>query len=406
MKYNFDTFVNRRGTNSVKYDEMPTDETIALWVADMDFETAPVIREALMARLQHGCFGYTFVPDSYYAAVQRWFAERHGWQIERDSIIYTSGVVPAISAIIKGVVGEQHGRAIDMPRGAKVLIQTPVYNCFFTNILNNGCEIVENPLCYVREEGGMAHYEVDWEDFETRLSDPAVKVFILCNPHNPAGRVWSREELHRMGELCKQHDVFVISDEIHCEFVNPDFTDGYTPFTTVSDAPCAVCIAPTKAFNIAGLQIANIVVPDPDIRARVDRAININEVCDVNPFGVIALQAAYTPEGEEWLREVNAYIYSNYEAACRFFAIHLPEWTVTRLEGTYLMWVDVSASLSAECPDSQALADRLLREADVCVNAGVMYGAETGRTFIRINLATQQSRLVQGLQRVEKVVHK
>lgn len=395
-KYDFDAPVNRYGTNCVKYDEMPTQDTVALWVADMDFETAPVIREALMQRMQHGCFGYTFVPDSYYESNIRWFARRHGWQTERSWYIYTSGVVPAISAIIKGVVGEQVGRAINMPHApqgnVKILVQTPVYNCFFSNIANNGCEVVDNQLIYAD-----GRYEIDWDDMEKKLSDENVRIFLLCNPHNPAGRVWTKEELVRMGELCKKHDVFVIADEIHCEFTN---RCRYTPFASVSDAPCAVCVSPSKAFNIAGLQIANIIVPDEQVRSRIDRAININEVCDVNPFGVIALQAAYTPEGEEWLAQLNDYIYANYDFACQYFSHHFPQFTVTQLEGTYLMWVDISACGIS----SDELADRLLREADVCVNAGTMYGEQAGRNFLRINLATQRVRLEEGLRRMAQLM--
>lgn len=392
-KYNFDAPVSRFGTNSVKYDEMPNADTIALWVADMDFETAPVIRKALSERMEHGCFGYTFVPESYYHATINWFQRRHGWHIDRSWFIYTSGVVPAISAIIKGVVGEQKGRAINNPEGnIKVLIQTPVYNCFFSNIRNNGCDVIESPLLY---KGNR--YEIDWEDFETKLSDEDVKIFLLCNPHNPAGRVWTKDELMRMGELCKKHSVFVISDEIHCEFTNQC---RYTPFASVSDAPCAICISPSKAYNIAGLQIANIIIRDDAVRAKVDRAININEVCDVNPFGVIALQAAYTPEGEEWLGELNDYIYSNYEYACQYFSEHFPGYVVTKLEGTYLMWVDISSSGMT----SDEFAEKMLHEANVCVNAGTMYGETAGRNFIRINLATQRARLAEGFRRMAEVI--
>lgn len=393
MRYDFDTPVNRFGTNCVKYDEMPNRDTIALWVADMDFETAPVIRRALSERMSHGCFGYTFVPDSYYQASIDWFSRRHGWQTQRSWYIYTSGVVPAISAIIKAVVGEQQGRAISNPQGTvKILVQTPVYNCFFSNIANNACQLCESPLLYAN-----GRYETDWTDLEQKLSDDDVKIFLLCNPHNPAGRTWTRDELQRMGELCKKHDVFVISDEIHCEFTNKC---RYTPFASVSDAPCAVCVSPSKAFNIAGLQIANIIVSDEAMRNKIDRAININEVCDVNPFGVIALQAAYTAEGEEWLSQLNDYIYANYDYACQYFSQHFPQAIVTQLEATYLMWVDISAY---GMPSDQ-FADRLLREANVCVNAGTTYGEETGRRFIRINLATQRTRLAEAFRRMSAVL--
>lgn len=378
MEYNFDKIVNRFGTNSYKYDEMPAEDVIPLWVADMDFETAPVIREALAKRMEHGCFGYTLVPESFYHSTMKWIERRHGWQIQRDWFIYTSGVVPAISAIIK---------AMTQP-GDAVVVMTPVYNCFFSSIINNGCGVKECPLVYENDT-----YHIDFEAFERVCSKDRVKVFLLCNPHNPAGRVWTKEELQRVGEICKRHGVFVVADEIHCEFVNGCH---YTPFMTVSDAPCAVCVSPSKAFNIAGLQIANIIVADEKVRKRVDRAININEVCDVNPLGVIALQAAYSEEGEEWLTQLNEYIYSNYSFAKKFISERIPGWKVTELEGTYLMWVNVSATgLTGD-----ELADRLLNDAKVYVNKGSMYGGTAGRDFIRINLATQRSRLEEALQRI------
>ena len=382
MTYDFDKIISRRGTNCVKWDEFTDPDIIPLWVADMDFETAPSVQQALLKRMQHGCFGYTLVPESYYNATIQWFQHRHGWSIERPSFIYTSGVVPAISAIIKAVTSP----------GDKVLVQTPVYNCFFSSIRNNGCTLAENPL---KMEGNR--YEVDWQDFEAKCADPSVKVFLLCNPHNPAGRVWTCQELVQMGNICLKHGVFVISDEIHCEFVMPGHT--YTPFASISEdfaMNCAVCLSPSKAFNIAGLQIANIIVKDEEVRKRVDKAININEVCDVNPFGVIALQAAYSAEGEEWLNQLCHYISDNYLMACQLFTEALPQCPVTTLEGTYLMWVDIRATGKT----SRQVTDHLLRKAKVYVNCGTMYGDSAGEGFIRINLATRRSLLREGIQRI------
>lgn len=384
MTYDFDKIISRRGTNCVKWDEFTDPDIIPLWVADMDFETAPSVQQALMKRMQHGCFGYTLVPESYYNATIQWFQHRHGWSIERPSFIYTSGVVPAISAIIKAVTSP----------GDKVLVQTPVYNCFFSSIRNNGCTLAENPL---KMEGN--HYEVDWQDFEAKCADPSVKVFLLCNPHNPAGRVWTRQELVQMGNICLKHGVFVISDEIHCEFVMPGHT--YIPFASISEdfaMNCAVCLSPSKAFNIAGLQIANIIVKNEKVRKRVDKAININEVCDVNPFGVIALQAAYSAEGEEWLNQLCHYISDNYLMACQLFTEALPQCPVTTLEGTYLMWVDIRATGKT----SRQVTDHLLRKAKVYVNCGTMYGEATGEGYIRINLATRRNLLEEGIMRIIK----
>lgn len=384
MTYDFDKIISRRGTNCVKWDEFTDPDIIPLWVADMDFETAPSVQQALLRRMQHGCFGYTLVPESYYNATIQWFQHRHGWSIERPSFIYTSGVVPAISAIIKAVTSP----------GDKVLVQTPVYNCFFSSIRNNGCTLAENPL---KMEGNR--YEVDWQDFEAKCADPSVKVFLLCNPHNPAGRVWTCQELVQMGNICLKHGVFVISDEIHCEFVMPGHT--YTPFASISEdfaMNCAVCLSPSKAFNIAGLQIANIIVKNEKVRKRVDKAININEVCDVNPFGVIALQAAYSAEGEEWLNQLCHYISDNYLMACQLFTEALPQCPVTTLEGTYLMWVDIRATGKT----SRQVTDHLLRKAKVYVNCGTMYGEATGEGYIRINLATRRNLLEEGIMRIIK----
>ena len=377
MKYNFDKSINRYNTNCVKWDEMESDDIIPMWVADMDFETAPCVIDALKARMEHGCFGYTFVPESYYESVISWFSRRHGWSMSRESFIYTSGVVPAISAIIK---------AMTVP-GDKVLIQTPVYNCFFSSIRNNGCELAENELVNTDNR-----YTIDFEDFEKKCADEKVKVFILCNPHNPAGRVWTKEELQRMGDICKKHGVFVIADEIHCEFTNHC---QYVPFATASDATCAVCISPSKAFNIAGLQIANIITEDEEIRSKVDKAININEVCDVNPFGVIALQAAYN-EGEEWLDQLNEYIYANYNASRTYIEEHCPQLKVTTLEGTYLMWVNIRGTGLT----TKEVCDTLLSEGRVYVNAGTMYGEKAGEGYIRVNLATSRDRVMEGIKRI------
>ena len=390
MTYDFDKIINRRGTNCVKWDEVTDSEVIPMWVADMDFETAPCIMQALQERVQHGCFGYTFVPESYYDATIQWFRRRHGWTIDRSSFIYTSGVVPAISAIIKAMTAQLSTVNCQLST-PKVLVQTPVYNCFFSSIRNNGCVLAENPL---RMENHR--YLIDWDDFEKNCADPAVKVFLLCNPHNPAGRVWTREELEKMGSICLKHGVFVISDEIHCEFTMPGHT--YIPFASLSEdfaMNSAVCLSPSKAFNIAGLQIANIIVKDADIRKRVDKAININEVCDVNPFGVIALQAAYTPEGEAWLNELCQYIDGNYQLAKKMLEEALPHCPVTTLEGTYLLWLNIASTGKT----SQQVADDLMQH-KVYVNSGTMYGETAGEGYIRINLATRRSLVEEGIRRI------
>ena len=382
--YDFDQLLNRRGSHSVKWDEPEQEGVIPMWVADMDFMAAPAIQEALRKRVEHGVFGYTLVPDVYYDAIVNWFGRYHHWTIDRQDIIYTTGVVPAISCAIQ---------ALTMG-GENVLIQTPVYNCFFSSIRNSGSNIVENPL---KRQGDT--YVIDFDDFERKCADEKTTAFLLCNPHNPAGRVWTKEELTRMNDICMRHHVRVIADEIHCELVMPGYT--YTPFASIS-AACrdnsVTLNSPSKSFNIAGLQIANIICHDPAMRRRINRQVNINEVCDVNPFGVEALMAAYN-DSRDWLVALNDYLWENYQTLCRFCEEQLPQWKVLKLEGTYLPWVDITATGMT----SDALADLLLREAKVMVNSGTMYGAQTGEGYIRLNIACPRARMLEGLERIKKV---
>ena len=380
MKYDFDELVERRGTDCVKWDESPSDGVIPLWVADMDFRVAPAIQKALQQRVEHGVFGYNIVPESYYEAVISWFRRRHQWEIQRQWILYTTAVVPAMSCVIK---------ALTMP-GEKVLILSPAYNCFFSSIKNNGCEVLESALKRVDDT-----FEVDFIDFEAKCADEKTTLFLLCNPHNPCGRVWSREELQRIYNICKKHGVKVVSDEIHCELIMPDYK--FVPFGTITD-DCVVMNSPSKNFNTAGLQIANIICSHPSWRRRIDRAININEVCDVNPFGIVALQAAYN-ESEDWIVGLCEYLWGNYHVLCDFIGKNISQWKVCRLEGTYLPWVDISATGMT----SQELSDRLLTEGKVWINPGTMYGPVTGEGYVRFNIATQRSRLMEALERIAKV---
>lgn len=383
MEYDFSRPTERRGTDSYKWDSAQETDIIPLWVADMDFETFPGITEALQRRVAHGIFGYTRVPEAYYEAVCNWFGKRHGWHINREDIIYTSGVVPAVSAVIK---------ALTLP-GDQVIVQGPVYNCFFSSIRNNGCEMVSNSLIYNKEE---LRYEIDFDDLERKLAHERARLMLLCNPHNPGGRVWTRDELTRVAELCHKYGVRVVSDEIHCELTLYD--NEYVPFGSLPDElshGSITCCSPSKAFNTAGLQIANIVCRDAEVRNRIDRAININEVCDVNPFGVIALQAAYSDEGYEWLTQLRAYISSNYDLLRERFARELPKCKVMRMEGTYLAWIDCSELHIS----SDEIEEMLMHENKVWVNAGSMYGTE-GAAFIRINMACTSELLNEGITRI------
>ena len=382
MRYDFDELIERRGTGCVKWDENPSGDIIPLWVADMDFKAAPAILDAVRKRAEHGVFGYTHVGDDYYDAIISWFQRRHHWTIHREEIMYTTGVVPAMSVAIK---------ALTMP-GEKVLILSPDYNCFFSSIRNNGCEVLECVLRFSHNN----RFEVDWGDFEAKCADEKTTLFLLCNPHNPTGRVWTKDELERMNDICLHHGVKVVSDEIHCELMMPGHT--FQPFAAVSEQcreNCVVLNSPSKSFNIAGLQVANIICVRPDWRRRIDRAININEVCDVNPFGPVALIAAYN-ESEEWLDELNQYLWDNYRALCDKIAKHLPQWKVRPLEGTYLVWVDITATGMA----AQQYANHLLQKANVWVNPGTMYGPQSGEGYIRLNIACPRSRLMQALERI------
>ncbi len=375
--YDFDKPTHRLGTNSYKWDEHP--DALPMWVADMDFEVAPCITEALHRRVDHAIFGYTFVPDSYYQAVVSWFQRRHQWTIDPTWMLYTSGVVPALSCAIK---------ALTMP-GERVLVCTPVYNCFFSSIRNNGCEPLE---CMLQRRSNNT-FEVDYAVFEALCADEKTTLFVLCNPHNPAGRVWRRDELEQLRDICRRNHVRIVSDEIHCELVMPGHQ--YVPFGTV-DPDAVILTSPSKSFNTAGLQIANIICRDAETRRRIDRAININEVCDVNPFGVIALQAAYN-HGEEWLQQLNQYLYGNYQALLAFFDEHLPQLTVTPLEGTYLVWVDIRPTGLT----SDQVTYLLLSQAHLYVSSGTLYH---GEGYIRLNIACPRSRMTEGLQRLAKTL--
>lgn len=383
-QFDFDEVVDRQGTGSVKWDSVENASILPMWVADMDFRTAPAIVDALQKRVEHGIFGYAKVPDAYYEATINWFARKHSFHIERDWILYTSGVVPAISAILKALTNPGDG----------VIVQTPVYNCFFSSIRNMGCQLVENPL--VNCDG---HYQVDFEDLENKASRSDVTVMILCNPHNPVGRAWTKQELVRIGEICFKHGVKVISDEIHCDLMFPG--NHHQPFAALGDEFLMNTVtthSPSKSFNIAGLQIANIVTANKELKQKVDRALNIHEVCDVNPFGVAALIAAYN-QGEEWLNELNHYLYENYLAVVEFVQHQLPKLSVIQQEATYLAWIDCR---KLDIP-SEKIGEMLLKEGALMINQGTVYG-ESGDGYIRLNMACPRSHLIEGLKRMASVL--
>lgn len=378
MNYNFDKLTNRRGTNSLKWD-VPENE-LPMWVADMDFETAPEITEALKKRVDHGIFGYTTVPDAWRDAVSSWWERRHGFKMERDWLIFCTGVVPAISSAVRKLTTV----------GENVLVQTPVYNIFFNSIRNNGRNIVENRLLY--REGA---YRIDWEDLERKLEDPQTTLMILCNPHNPTGSIWSREELARIGELCEDNHVLVLSDEIHCDLTEPGYE--YTPFASVSET-CArnsvTCIAPTKAFNLAGLQTAAVVVPNEALRHKMDRALNTDEVAEPNAFAIDVAITAFT-KGDRWLDELREYLAGNRKMVHDFLGQELPNVRLVPSHATYLLWLDCSHVIG----DAVELSCFLRKETGLYLSAGLSYG-EAGREFLRLNIACPGERLSEGLKRL------
>jgi len=406
-KYNFDEMTVRRGTSCVKWDAPSpagpiSENVIPMWVADMDFKAAPAIQEAVRKRAEQGIFGYTHVPDSYFESSINWWQRRRGWHTQKDWYIPIDGIVPGMSIVIEAVThyevaGEKVVRKPNDGKGPngelpKVIIQTPAYNCFFSAVRNQGCELVENPLIY-DTEGDVPTWYLDFEDLEKKCADPMVKALLFCNPHNPCGRVWPKEDLLRVAEICRRNNVVVISDEIHCELEMPGY--HFTPMASLSPEIQDNTIqmgSPSKSFNIAGLEISNIITSRKDWKMMIDKVINIYEHCDLNPFGIVALQAAYD-EGENWLKELNQYLWDNYLELVNLFEDEIPDVLVSKLEGTYLAWIDVR---SVGVP-TQEIENSLIEHEHVWINSGVMYGKEG---FMRINIACPRTRLLAGIERI------
>ena len=381
MKYNFDNPTERRNTGSLKWDVLPSE--LPMWVADMDFETAPLVKAAIKSVAERGIYGYSIIPDEYFSAASDFWHGLTGYRFSPSDMVYTSGVVAAISSMV---------RKLTTP-AEKVLVQAPVYNIFYNSILNNGRVAVSSDLVY--EDG---EYRMDFSDLEVKLSDPQTTLMILCNPHNPVGRIWTREELSTVGELCKKYGVTVISDEIHSPITVPG--TRYMPFASVSDV-CAdisvTCISPSKAFNIAGLQSAIAVAKNPLLRHKVWRGVNTDEVGEPNAFAIAASVAAFGEQ--EWLAELNSYIYENKLYCYEYIEKNIPSLHAVRSNATYLLWVDISAVSD----DSEVFARELRTNTGLYVSDGAEYG-EPGRKFIRINLGTQRKNVERGMALLEKYV--
>lgn len=377
--YDFDKEINRRNTGSLKWD-VPEGE-LPMWVADMDFETAPAVKRALEKRVAHGVFGYSILPDAWYEAYQNWWSSRHGLQIEKEWLVFCTGVIPALSTAV---------RKLTTP-GEKILIQTPVYNIFFNSIINNGRFVAESPLAY---DGGR--YTIDWEDLEQKLSDPQVSMMILCNPHNPVGNIWDRKTLERIGEICHKYHVTVFSDEIHCDLTAPG--KEYVPFASVSETCRSIsvtAIAPTKAFNIAGLQTAAVMVPDELLRHRMWRALNTDEVAEPNAFAVDVTVAAFG-EGSAWLDALRDYLQQNKKTVKEYIQKEIPQIKVGSLDATYLLWLDCSRITD----NAEKLNVHLREKAGVYLSEGNIFGGN-GAGFLRFNTATTHKNILEGLKRLK-----
>ena len=380
MKYDFDTPVDRRHTDSLKWDV--AENELPMWVADMDFATAPEIQRAIQERAAHGIYGYTVVPDAWYQAYRDWWKERHKFCMKKEWMIFCTGVVPAISSIV---------RKLTTP-AEKVLIQTPVYNIFFNSILNNGRQVLESPLKYDGDE-----YHIDFERLEEDLADPQTAMMLLCNPHNPVGKIWDQKTLEKIGELCQKHHVIVLSDEIHCDLTEPE--QEYFPFASVSEAckeNSITCIAPTKTFNLAGLQTAAVVVPNEALHHKVWRGLNTDEVAEPNVFAAGAAVAAFT-EGGEWLEELRVYLSQNRQLVYDFLRKEIPQIKPVHSSATYLLWLDCSRITD----HSQKLAETIRSTTGLYLSEGGQFGGN-GRQFLRMNIACPRAILQDGLERMKR----
>ena len=387
-KYDFDAPVDRRGTDSIKW-EVDKNE-LPMWVADMDFRAAPPILGAIERKLRHGVFGYSDITPDWYEAYINWWKERHGLEMKKEGLIFCTGVVPAISSIVRKLTSPNEN----------VLILTPVYNVFYNSIVNSGRRVLECPLIYDGEK-----YEIDFHDLDRKIADPQTTLMILCNPHNPVGKIWPGGDLMKIGQLAAYHHVTVISDEIHCDITVPG--KRYIPFAAVSDLclkNSITCIAPTKAFNLAGLQTSAVYVHDRFLRHKVWRALNTDEVAEPNAFAVPAAVAAFN-EGEEWLDEMREYVFANRKRVEEYIAAEIPGLKAVRGEATYLVWIDASELLSRHAVPSEDanLAAYIRRATGLYVNDGRAYG-EAGKDFLRLNVACPRAHVEDGLARLKLAV--
>lgn len=389
MQFDFDKPVDRKNTNSIKYDfavefGKPVD-VLPLWVADMDFQTVPEVTEALVKASNHGIFGYSNVKEEYFNILKKWFSSHYYWNIERKWLLKTPGVVFSITMAIRTFTKE----------GDAVLIQRPVYNPFSESITSNNRVLINSPLVYENQS-----YHIDFEDFEKKIIDHKVKLFILCNPHNPVGRVWTKEELMELGDICVKHNVLVVSDEIHADFIYPGH--AHTVFASMNPEfldRTITCTAPSKTFNLAGLQVSNIIIGNPALKAALKEEIRKTGYNQLNTMGLISCQAAYE-YGEEWLSGLKQYLLENLNYTKEYLKNNIPQLKLVEPEGTYLLWVDFNALQLAD----DELEDLILKKAHLWLNPGTMFGPE-GSGFQRINIACQRETLMKALEQLKEAIH-
>lgn len=390
MAYDFDTVIERRGTDCIKFDQAEvrgkSPDLLPLWVADMDFSLPPEILQPLHDRVAHGIFGYSEPNDDYFEAVHDWFATRYDWDVKREWAVFTPGVVFAIGTAI---------RAFSEP-GDNVLIQPPVYYPFGGMIEANGRTTVTSPLVY---DAQTHTYGIDFDDFERVVEEASPKVFLLCNPHNPGGRVWTADELRRLGDICMKHDVIVVSDEIHEDFTRPGCKhEVFAKLDERFAARSVICTAPSKTFNIAGLQVSNVFIPNPDLRKRYLAAHRATGYGELNAIGIAAGRACYQ-HGGPWLDALKEYLEGNLAFMCSYLAEHAPQLAVVEPQSTYLVWVDCSA-LGL---DDEGLRQLVEDKAKLWLDMGTMFGKE-GSGFIRFNIACPRATLAQALEQLATAI--
>lgn len=376
MKYDFDSINNRRNTNSLKWDVM--NHELPMWVADMDFKTAPGIIRAMEKRVESGIYGYNVIPDEWKKAIINWWSRRHNFHIHKDWLIFCTGVVPAITCAVKRMTNV----------GDNVVIQTPVYDIFFHSVENQGRHVLENKLIYDGIE-----YQINFHDLEEKLSNPRTTMMILCNPHNPVGKIWSASELAKIGELCDKYGVVVLSDEIHCDITDPG--ESYTPFASVSrinENNSITCVSATKAFNIAGLQTAAVIIPSKKIFNIMERGLNSDEVAEPNTFATDVVIAAFN-EGEEWLLELRKYIYDNKKFVMEYLSTNIPNVKLVSSKATYLLWLDCGRVIS----DTTELVEFIRQRTGLYVLSGSQYRGDSSQ-FIRMNIACPRSVVEEGMK--------